>query len=389
MEFAEFDIEFLAQKMSENPASPLFARLADLYVDKNQYAEAFTLLEEGIKNFPGYYAGYLVLGKAHLSVKEYSKAQAAFETALQLSPFNQTAISLRQSVPNKPDESIRTTDENYFAPAAAAAVTPVAEAEPVIAFSPEPETTAAETFDAIPAQQFEMTQTIEEVSSSFEEPQPVAMPEIQQYESPVSRPAESTTVSSYDDYFAQHQHRAVSENPMALDDFLSGSVTPEIRMPAAEPEPQKEFFNESYVEPEPVSTPAVEPAHAEPEPVFASPEQAQLFAELTGINEQETPPAAETDFDLLTEKLQGAEKIVPQEQYQPQTPTPKEPEDDKAYETDAVTPTLAEIYASQGEFRAAIQAYEILMFSHPAKGGEFQKRIRELQQQQMEKDGLI
>ena len=40
MEFEEFDIEFLAQKMAENPQSPLFARLADLYIGKEQVVEA-------------------------------------------------------------------------------------------------------------------------------------------------------------------------------------------------------------------------------------------------------------------------------------------------------------------------------------------------------------
>jgi hypothetical protein len=96
-----------------------------------------------------------------------------------------------------------------------------------------------------------------------------------------------------------------------------------------------------------------------------------------------------TDIDSLAEKLQSAEKIVPQENYQPLHPVPEEATEDQAYETDAVTPTLAEIYASQGEYRAAIQAYEILMFSQPAKGGEYQQRIRELQQKQMEKDGFV
>ena len=54
-----------------------------------------------------------------------------------------------------------------------------------------------------------------------------------------------------------------------------------------------------------------------------------------------------------------------------------------------VTPTLAEIYASQGEYGAAIQAYEILMFSHPGKTAEYQQRIRELQKKQLEKEGLL
>lgn len=47
MQLEEFDIEFLALKMSENPQSMLFARLADLYLTKEQPVEAMKLLEEG------------------------------------------------------------------------------------------------------------------------------------------------------------------------------------------------------------------------------------------------------------------------------------------------------------------------------------------------------
>ena len=100
MEFEEFDIEFLAQKMSENPQSPLFARLADLYIGKEQSVEAIKLTEEGIKFFPNYCAGYIVLGKAHLALKEFSQAIGAFEKALELvdttSPYALTGSVIAQ-----------------------------------------------------------------------------------------------------------------------------------------------------------------------------------------------------------------------------------------------------------------------------------------------------
>jgi tetratricopeptide (TPR) repeat protein len=44
-----------------------------------------------------------------------------------------------------------------------------------------------------------------------------------------------------------------------------------------------------------------------------------------------------------------------------------------------VTPTLAEIYASQGEYREAINAYRALMERRPDEAGRFQKRIQELE----------
>lgn len=417
MQLEEFDIEFLAMKMSENPQSMLFARLADLYLVKEQAVEAMKLLEEGIPLFPNYYAAYIVLGKAHLVFKEYSRAHSAFTKALELSPFNQTAAQLLMTVPNKPDESTRTTDANYFAPSVAAAPSieesilsaSVPEAEPLPVISePAYESAAQPAFEMPSVDEIGFTQNPEETFV------PAAVEPVMEtpYSTPVQTEYQSSDEAfpSYDEYFAQNQQRINTDAPIRLDDYLSGDI-PEVTTaaPVIDEMPQHEFVNESYVEPDPFTseTPSVEKeqevltepqfeskqesaaeTHYDPEPVFSSPEQAQLFAEMTGMNEAEASSSA-TDLDSLTEKLQSAEKIVPEENYQPKTPVPQESSDDQAYETDAVTPTLAEIYASQGEFRAAIQAYEILMFSQPAKGGEFQQRIRELQQLQMEKDGLI
>jgi tetratricopeptide (TPR) repeat protein len=44
-----------------------------------------------------------------------------------------------------------------------------------------------------------------------------------------------------------------------------------------------------------------------------------------------------------------------------------------------VTVTLAEIYAAQGEYREAVEAYRILMERRPEDAEGFQKRIRELE----------
>jgi tetratricopeptide (TPR) repeat protein len=416
MQLEEFDIEFLAMKMSENPQSMLFARLADLYLTKEQPVEAMKLLEEGIPRFPGYYAGYIVLGKAHLAFQEYSHAFNAFSKALELSPFNQTAAKLLTTVPNKPDESTRTTDANYFSTPTAAPA-PAPPADPYTLQQSDPFTMAAvpEPEIVLPSYE-EPEQTMPVYTAPEESLFTQNMPDVftaaadepfeqQTYSAPeqvYAQPA-SETFPTYDEYFAQNQHRVNTDTPIRLDDYLSGDapeVTP-IAPVIEESMPSHEYVNDAYVEPDPFTTPspsftepelpsaAVEPEpHYDPEPVFSSPEQAQLFAEMTGMDAP-TAASSYTDLDSLTEKLQSAEKIVPEANYQPKTPVPQESSDDQAYETDAVTPTLAEIYASQGEYRAAIQAYEILMFSQPAKGADYQKRVRELTQLQMEKDGLL
>ncbi len=371
MDFEEIDIEFFAQKMSENPQSPLFARLADLYIGKEQAVEAVKLSEEGIKLFPKYYAGYVVLGRAHLALKEFSKANSSFEKALELSPFNQTVAKLLQLVPNKSDESTRTTDENYFS-------------QPSLSTDDQPE----------PNQEsFEHEQTVssnvpdnlyptnsEEFSGSIYD-QPIIQSSVAHHKESIQQNS-GEPFPSFDEYFAQNQDRVGVDAEKKLDDYLN------------ENSPEQTITTARDIDPAIFTNTMFETSATEPEvhfkPVFSSPEQAQLFADMA---EEELDQSGEnkqqSDLDSLAEKLQTAEKIIPQENYQSKTPIPDTMQDDQVYETDAVTPTLAEIYASQGELRAAIQAYEILMFSQPAKGGEFQKRIRELQQLQMEKDGLI
>lgn len=405
MELEEFDIEFLAQKMAENPGSMLFARLADLYLTKEQHAEAMKLLEEGIPNYPNYFSGYIVLGKAHLAFKEYSRAFTAFSKALELSPLNQTAAQLLTTVPNKPDESTRTTDANYFAiPGSVPEAAPVTVADPVLQPEPIEERSAAE--PSAEAEPEFVLPSFEDLGfPELEGADSTPAPDVQSapvYREPVqtfSRAAEES-FPTYDEYFAQNQQRINIESPIRLDDYLSGDAVPIVAIappvieePMMEQLPPHEFVNDAYVEPTPSVPFSPAPAaeeHFEPEPVFSSPEQAQLYAEMTGTALPEpTQSYMPTDLDSLTEKLQSAERIVPQENYVPSTPVPQETTDEHAYESDAVTPTLAEIYASQGEYRAAIQAYEILMFSQPGKGADYQKRVRELTKLQMEKDGLL
>lgn len=385
MEFEEFDIEFLAQKLSENPQSPLFARLADLYLGKQQVVEAVKLAEEGIKLFPNYYSGYIVLGKAYLELKEFSKATSAFEKACELSPFNQIAANLLKSVPNTSDESVRTTDENYFSET----VSPIDEVmfeEPAMEPIIEPEL-IPEKFDEIRPVSYETPAgnyplVTEEFSGSIYD-QPVVHTSTDQ-QNRYGQQKNIEAFPSFDEYFAENQHRINGNAEKKLDEYLNEAPLDKDVTLSRDIDPSI-FSNTSF------ETTAMEPeVHFEPEPVFSSPEQEQLFAEMTG---EEYHPKVESkrpsDLDALAEKLQSAEKIIPQENYQSKTPLPDTTKDEEVYETDAVTPTLAEIYASQGELRAAIQAYEILMFSQPEKGGEFQQRIRELQQLQMEKDGLI
>ena len=53
----------LEKAFRREPDAPLFARLADLYLDKGRTERALSLCEEGCANFPDYSTGFVVLSK--------------------------------------------------------------------------------------------------------------------------------------------------------------------------------------------------------------------------------------------------------------------------------------------------------------------------------------
>ena len=54
--------------------SPLFIRMAYIEIEKNNVEKAINILEKGLEKHPGYAAVYMLLGKAHTLLGNYSKA---------------------------------------------------------------------------------------------------------------------------------------------------------------------------------------------------------------------------------------------------------------------------------------------------------------------------
>ncbi len=305
MDLSEFDIDFLSQKLSDNSQSPLFARLADLYLSKNQSSEALKLCEAGVQAFSTYATGYVILGKCYLALNENSKARLAFSQAIHLAPFNQVARKLLDDVPFVTDEQEQSPQETAPAveqtvvetqPAAEPAVEEAAPNEPVVEeLSTAVQPVVEEPLNEIPAAVEEPT-AIEQSAAGF--------PDL----------AASDQLPPIDEYLQQHTSEESGEKLMSLDEYLQGAA----------------------------SAPA---------------QQAQA-----------------TELDTLAAKLENAGHITPPE---PELARPHE--ESSPLESTVITPTLAEIYASQGEYGAAIQAYEILIFSKPNDRERFEKRIKELQ----------
>ncbi len=299
MDLSEFDIDFLSQRLSDNPQSPLFARLADLYLTQNQSAEALKLCETGVQTYSSYATGYVILGKCYSALNENSKARLAFTQALHLAPFNQLARKLLEEIPLTVDEPIQTPEIESIDTTPPPAGTTVQE-----------ETFPTQSVDE-PPQNVDEPQLGTEIIAEAPVEEEIMQEPIQQTEAAIveTPPVEPEQLPEVDEYIQQHTANAGTEKLVSLDEYLNQ---------AAAPEPN--------------------------------------------------------GLDSLATQLENAGRIIPQE---PEPST--SPEESAPLDSIVITPTLAEIYASQGEYGAAIQAYEILIFSKPDERERFEKRISELQ----------
>ena len=74
----------LEKACRQNPDSPLFARLADLYLRRGKVFRALNLCEKGCERFPGYTTGFQILSKCYEAQGELEEARRALDRALDL-----------------------------------------------------------------------------------------------------------------------------------------------------------------------------------------------------------------------------------------------------------------------------------------------------------------
>ncbi|MDE3057799.1 MAG: tetratricopeptide repeat protein [Bacteroidota bacterium] len=312
MDISELDIDFLSQKLADDPQSPLFARLADLYLANNQAEEALRLCEAGVSIYPTYTSAYIILGRCRVALKEKAKARTAFQKAAHLSPFNRTAKALLAEIPENATDEVHVVEDEFLA----------------------------------------MTSSAQDAA---EDSQRSVKSEIQK-ESPEIEPAAVTSSGTEHRQFSNGTEEKTVENtregiPRSLEAYL---------LQKTHAEPKSGFISlDEYLEGVPV------PAE--------------------GPDRTERSPGIES----IAERLQNAGKIIPRtDMPKEQVPEPSSNETPR-FESNIVTPTLAEIYASQGEYGAAIQAYEILILSKPEERAKFERRIKELQAKLYEAEGLV
>ncbi len=201
MDLSEFDIDFLSQKLSDNPHSPLFARLADLYLSKDQSSEALKLCEAGVQTFSSYATGYVVLGRCYLALNENSKARLAFAQALHLAPFNQLARKFLDEIPPASDEPSLTTESESVEVLLPAVETQLSLESPVAEVPVQEET--------FPTQNMEEPSQSAENFSAASAPEDVMQESAEQKEPNLveTPPIETAQLPGVDEYVQQHSER--------------------------------------------------------------------------------------------------------------------------------------------------------------------------------------
>lgn len=476
-------ISSLERLVGDQPRSPLFARLASLYIEAGRPKDALRICDEGLAGFPFYSTGHFIKGKALIALNMKNEARREFEFVRDWLPTNPTVADLLEGL-SASDEDILTESP------VSAAADPVAvvEERPSIPAPSEPAESAPEAggmamFDRAPDSAAPPAPSEESNVFGLSSVAPTVTPEdMPSTEAEASRssfgtmdgfgatdeatpmPAEpvpaapsfdaetafggalgtmESAPASYDEFAARMREELGQGGTQSLEEFLTSDsvleapeASVEPTMEVAQPEPRsEERFGafETAAEPE-VTIPSFEEKTTEeapPQPTFTDPfaafagpgadetplqaSQESPVAEspsfegpdfsalnfpaaspvpqestpeaaptessggFTGPSLEESSPATDNKIEAFAEKLQDAGKITPVIDFS--TKMSSESTGDAAVNAGFVTPTLAEIYAKQGWFDDAINAYKTLARTRPADKEKFDQRIAELEEE--------
>lgn len=87
-------IEQYEKLLEKDPASRVFAALADAYREIGRLLDAEKLASVGVRRHPNYVGGYLALARIFLSTQRAAQAEGLLKQAVQLSPENLLAYQL-------------------------------------------------------------------------------------------------------------------------------------------------------------------------------------------------------------------------------------------------------------------------------------------------------
>ncbi len=397
-------IEELEKRLQADPNSRMFVQLAEEYRKAGLLENAVEICEEGLKKHPQYPSARVALGRALLESESFDRAAEEFESVLAQVPDNILANKFLGETYHRLGRLDDALQKYQIAQTLAPEDT---ELEGKIQAARD------ESADNAPA-----PLAPEEAASELPQPPPLfdmpasagSLPE------PPPMPLKLSMEDTLEPTFVDPPAASVLPLPEAppleppAETFFEGeSVAPEEPEPESEPEPEGEpdlapiplvdvtepmvLEGPAYTtadnaaersESETVSSPAVEPSEA-------APEGEQVF-EIAGDEPPSTPAPALPSIEEPPSApdpafVQGPLVAAPEPPSAPLEPAPAAgPEDEVATPPSPVlpvldeieTPTMAELYASQGHFDRAVAVYRNLLVRSPNET-QYRERIEELE----------
>ena len=363
---AQQHITTLEKRVGTDARSPLFAQLANYYLEASRAQEALRLCDAGLANFPFYTTGHLIKGKVLVALHMQAEARREFEFVLDFLPNNEEIKKLIAQIPPSADETLTLKPKEAPHRIITPEPPPLPPSQPVIEYK-QPISTFPE-MPSIPEPTFNFGIT--------EQVAPAQQPKSAPYTSPPQNFFEELTQASPAAPTEDTYGFGAGAPPVEEQDTFKTSPFSEFNFPQPEllttsgeqtpstaSKRSKELSGENTVSMEDYLSNKIPPSPQE----FTLPVTSML------------PPIVQDKIEELTNKLHSAGKITPVINFA-QKETPTTSEQDTPAGMGFVTPTLAEIYAKQGWFDDAIKAYKTLARNKPAEKEKYEKRIAELEE---------
>jgi tetratricopeptide (TPR) repeat protein len=94
-------------RIAADHRSPFFARVAAGYLEEGRTRDALALCVEGVKIFPRYVTGSLILGKCYEALGRYAEAVVEYRRVLETFPDNSTVKALAKRVEQVEGDAFR------------------------------------------------------------------------------------------------------------------------------------------------------------------------------------------------------------------------------------------------------------------------------------------
>jgi hypothetical protein len=429
IETAKQQILALEKKVGPDAKSPMFAQLANFYLEQHREEDALRMCDAGLAHYPFYTTGHLVKGKALVALRMRAEARREFEFVLEFLPRNEMVTALLEQIPPSEDETLTATrqevqpeviepkyippslDENqipstpqiYQEPGYSFSGfdQPVQEQQPELSPAPSslsgptffdaitqtPVATTTDDFLGVEAPPVEMPEMPEPTSfSGFNIPmqEPQSVPETQESvfaDIPRSVPEPS---SGFEFALPSPEQESLAQAPSEEESFALYASRRREELTGEDTISLEDYLSNAVVVPAeeislnlPMSTDMQDKID---DTITKDMYSADTTIILPKIPPPELPISAsiQNNIEEIANKLKDAKKITPVIDLA-QKETPPASEQDLPVSMGFVTPTLAEIYAKQGWFDDAIKAYKALARNKPGEKERFEKRIEELE----------